>query len=103
MRKTFLMTLLLFITLNAIAMPKIRVKHQRNADNFAEIKIINETVKTLVCSIAIDGYKIKFQLTAKAHSKWYKATDQRFNYKNFRVWCDYASLHPNYYSLPTNH
>ena len=96
MRLNFLFFLLIFVTLNAVAMPKIMVKHQRNAENFAEIQIINETTKALVCSIAIDGYKIKLKLAAKAYSKWYKATDQRFNYKHFRVWCDYATLHPNF-------
>ena len=78
------------------ASPKILVKHQRNIQNLAEIQIVNQTMKHLVCYVAIDGHKIYFRLPARQPSKWYVATSERFNHTNFSTWCDHLSLHPKY-------
>jgi len=79
-----------------LAMPKISIKHQRTADDYAQIQVVNEINLPLICHVAIDGHKIRFQLKPHNASKWYKATDKRFNYEHFSVWCDYLSLHPEY-------
>ena len=96
MIKTTGYLVLLLLSASVIAMPKILVKHKRSLDNFAQIQVVNETAEKLICHIAINGQKVKFRLNARQHSKWYKATDTRFNYKNFSTWCDYLSLHPEY-------
>jgi len=88
--------ILLSLSINALAMPKIKVKHQRNIKNFAEVQVSNDTMENLICYVAIDGYKVFFRLKAIESSKWYTATDTRFNHKNFSVWCDYLKLHPKY-------
>ena len=88
-------TLLLFTT-SAVAMPKINIKHQRNIKGFAEVQVSNSTMENLICHVSIDGYKILFKLKAIETSKWYTATDKRFNHTNFSVWCDYLKLHPQY-------
>jgi hypothetical protein len=90
----FLIALLL--STSALAMPKIAVKHQRNANGFAQAQVSNSTMENLICYVAIDGYKIFFRLKAMETSKWYAATDIRFNHTNFSVWCDYLKLHPKY-------
>ncbi len=87
---------LLFISPAALTMPKITVTHQRTVDDYAQIQVTNDTNKKLACSIAIDGYKIKFRLMPQLSSIWYKATDKRFNHTHFSVWCDYLALHPSY-------
>lgn len=91
---TFL--ILLLYTANAFTMPKINVKHQRNRENFAEVQVSNLTMEKLICHVAIDGYKLPFKLKAMEISKWYTATDIRFNHTNFSVWCDYLKLYPQY-------
>jgi hypothetical protein len=78
------------------ASPKVMVKHHRNAKNLAEIQVINKTIERLICYVAIDGHKIYFRLQAMQPSKWYVATDERFNHTNYSTWCDYLSLHPKY-------
>ncbi|WP_231731451.1 hypothetical protein [Colwellia sp. TT2012] len=88
-------TLLLFIT-SAIAMPKIMVKHQRNVKGFAEVQVSNGTMENLICHIAIDGHKVLFRLKAIESSRWFTATDVRFNHSHFSVWCDYLKLYPKY-------
>lgn len=88
--------LLLFMTNNALAMPKITVNHQRNIQGFAEIRVTNNTIENLICYVAIDGHKILFHLKAIEISRWFKATDVRFNHTHFNVWCDYLKLHPKY-------
>ena len=65
---------------NAFAIPKIDTIYGKNEEGFARVKIINETTK----------------LPIRAHSKWYKATDRRFNHTDFSIWCDYIELHPEY-------
>jgi len=88
--------ILFLLSTSALAMPKINVKHQRNIKGFAEIQVSNATMENLICYVAIDGYKILFRLKAIESSKWYTATDIRFNHTNFSVWCDYLKLHPKY-------
>ena len=94
--KLFMIALLLLQTTNALAMPKINVKHQRNINGFAEIQVSNDTSENLICYVAIDGHKIFFRLKAIEYSKWYAATDIRYNHTHFSVWCDYLKLHPKY-------
>ena len=94
--KLITFSLLLLSTTSALAMPKINIKHQRNAKDFAEVQVNNLTMDHLICYVAIDGHKLRFRLQAMAYSKWYTATDTRFNHTNFSVWCDYLKLHPNY-------
>lgn len=84
------------LTTNALAMPKINVKHQTNIKGFAEVRVSNATMENLICHVAIDGHKILFRLKAIGTSKWYTATDTRFNHTNFSIWCDYLKLHPKY-------
>ncbi|TMM45799.1 hypothetical protein FCS21_07805 [Colwellia ponticola] len=88
--------LFLLLTTSVSAMPRIDVKHQRNINGFAEIQVSNATTENLICHVAIDGYKILFRLQGMGYSKWYTATDKRFNHTNFSVWCDYLKLHPKY-------
>ena len=87
---------LLFFTTSLLAMPKINVKHQRNAKGFAEAQVSNLTMEQLICHVAIDGYKLRFKLKAMEFSRWYTATDILFNHTNFSIWCDYLKLYPNY-------
>jgi len=88
--------ILLTLSLPSTAKPNIQVKHQRNTKNLAEIQVINQTSKALICYVAIDGQKIKFKLQPKQFSKWYQATEPSFNYKSFSTWCDYLFLYPKY-------
>lgn len=81
-------------------MPDIRVEYGKTLEGMVRIKVINETNRDLACYVGIDGRKIKFRLPRHNHSKWYKATDRRFNYKSFSTWCDYIEQHPEY--LPRN-
>ncbi|MCW8832246.1 MAG: hypothetical protein OQK09_03870 [Colwellia sp.] len=94
--KFLLCFMLLTISFSSLAKPKFLVKHQRNTKNLAEIQIINQTTKALVCHVAIDGYKIRFRLQPRQPSKWFTATKPSFNYSNFSTWCDYLSLYPKY-------
>lgn len=79
-----------------MAMPKIVVKHQNNRDGFAMMNVTNKTTAKLICSVTIDGHKRMFRLNALRQSKWFTATDKRFNHTHFSVWCDYLSLHPKH-------
>ncbi len=94
--KVFMFFMLLAINIPLHAAPKITVKHNRNAQDLAMIQITNQTIKNLVCYVAIDGHKIYFRLPARLQSKWYSATDTQFTHMNFSTWCDYLSLHPKY-------
>jgi len=76
-------------SINSYASPKISITYDINPQNFAKIKVKNETMRILGCYVAIDGYKKKFTLTALASSRWIKATDTRFKYTDFSVFCDY--------------
>lgn len=90
--------ILMILSFSANAQPKFILEHQRNNNNLAEIQITNQTGEVLICSVAIDGHKIYFRLPGYQPSLWYNATDPRFNYKNFSVWCDYIYLYPKYQS-----
>lgn len=92
MKKEYLLIsiLSLFIVNIALAKPRISTVFGKSLDDFSRIKVINETTDNLICYVAIDGRKIKFRLASRGVSRWYKATDKRFNYTHFRAWCDYA-------------
>ena len=93
--KTIIYSILLMYSTSAFALPKILVQHKRTK-NLAEIRVTNQTNETLICYVAIDGYKVYFRLHSRQPSKWYKATDPRFNYNHFSTWCDYLSSHPEH-------
>ena len=76
--------------------PRITNTFGYSLTGFARIKIKNETPKNLACWVAIDGFKKKFRLPANTTSQWITTNDKRFNYANFRTWCDYIELHPEY-------
>ena len=80
----------------SLAKPKITVEHDFTLKGFAKVRVTSEETERLVCYVAIDGYKIKFTLTARQSSRWYQATDKRFNHTNISTWCDYLSKHPEY-------
>ena len=93
----FLVFVVLFIFFSfSYAKANFSVVHGKNHEGLAQVKIVNETKAALACYVAIDGYKIKFSLPAYSSSKWYKAVDRSFNYRNFSTWCDYLELHPEY-------
>jgi len=87
---------ILLITNNVHAKPKTKTIYGRSLDGFPRVKIKNNTTESLACYVAVDGYKVKFRLQALRESKWYTATDKRFNYRNFSTWCDFLTLHPEY-------
>lgn len=95
MVKIFCYLMIVLLSFNAFSGPKTTVKHQRNADGFAQIQVINGSMEKLICHVAIDGHKIKFRLMPLQPSQWFTATDTRFNHKSFSVWCDYLDLHQN--------
>ena len=87
--KCILVLMLLVVTTIALAGPRISVEYGMDRQKFVKIKVKNETRRTLACYVAINGIKKKFKLTALAKSRWYRATDERFNYTDFSVFCDY--------------
>ncbi|PCH97377.1 MAG: hypothetical protein COB83_02580 [Gammaproteobacteria bacterium] len=95
-RNFVLACLLLVFSTSVIALPNFSVQFKRNAKNIAEVQITNQTLRSLVCYVAIDGRKIFFLLRTFEPSKWYKATDPAFNYSHFSTWCDYLYLYPEY-------
>ena len=92
----YFFTTLIIISPITMALPKVTVSFDESLDGFARVKIQNETFEPLACFVAIDGHKAKFQLLAKSSSRWFSATDKRFNYRNFSTWCDYLDVHPAY-------
>ena len=92
---------LLFFMTFAQAKPKITVITNYSLDNFARIKVLNETTHRLACYVAIDGFKIKFRLQPKRASIWFKANDTRFKPSSFSYWCDYLELYPQYKKYKT--
>lgn len=78
-----------FITFNIQAYPKITVSYEIDKQSYTRVKVKNETRRVLGCYVAIDGHKKKFKLSSLATSQWYTATDVRFNYTDFSVFCDY--------------
>ncbi len=94
--KLFALITALLFSVSALSMPKITVKHQHNAKGFAQVQVSNDTMENLICHVAIDGNKVLFRLKAIEYSKWFTATDIRYNHSNFSIWCDYLKLHPKY-------
>ncbi|GAA6171275.1 hypothetical protein NBRC116592_09450 [Colwellia sp. KU-HH00111] len=92
----FIFIILLLFSSSVAAFPKISVQHQRSIENLAEIQVTNQTDKTLICYVAIDGHKLFFRLQPQQASLWYTATDPRFNHSQFSTWCDYLVLYPKY-------
>ena len=90
------LTVIFLLAFEVNAMPKIKIVHDRNTQDYARVRVTNETREELLCYVAIDGYKIKFRLPPLNSSKWYKATDTRFNASHFSIWCDYMDLYPQY-------
>jgi len=93
--------IILFVLLLSLVLPlqakvKITILHGKSQEGFVRVKIKNETNAALACYVAIDGRKVKFTLPPFLTSKWYQATDSRFNYRHFSTWCDYLELHPEY-------
>ena len=88
--------LLILISFTNHALPKFKVLKNKNAQGISRIKLTNETNSTLACFIAIDGYKKKFILGPFNDSKWYAATDIRFNHTDFRTWCNLLEFYPHY-------
>jgi hypothetical protein len=68
-------------------------KFDINTEEYTRAKIINNSNKALACYIAIDGYKVKFNLLARQHSKWYKATDKQLTYTAFSSHCNHIKKH----------
>lgn len=93
-----IIVLVTFLLMSSVAQakPKIKSVFGHNLKGFARIKVINESTADLACYVAINGFKKKFRLPPLKESKWYAATDKRFNYKHFSTWCDYIDLHPEY-------
>ena len=91
-----LMVLILAISPRGYAIPHITTEFDRNIEGFVRAKVVNQTPRVLACYLAIDGHKIKFRLPARAHSRWFKATDKRFTPKSFSTWCDYIERYPEY-------
>ena len=87
--RIFTVLLCCAFSIDSYASPKISITYDINPQNFARIKVKNETLRVLGCYVAIDGYKKKFTLTALASSRWIRATDTRFKYTDFSVFCDY--------------
>jgi len=88
-KRHLLYFLMFFFSIPSYASPKITVSYEVDQHMFTRVKVKNETRRVLGCYVAIDGHKRKFKLTSLATSKWYKATDTRFNYTDFSVFCDY--------------
>lgn len=94
--KTFTLFSTIILSTSVLSMPKTTVKNQRNINGFVELQVSNSTMENLICHVAIDGHKTLFRLKAIESSRWFTATDIRFNHTNFSVWCDYLKLHPKY-------
>jgi hypothetical protein len=88
--------ILLIISPLSWSLPKVTVTFNKTAAGFTQVKIRNETLESLACFVAIDGFQKKFQLRAKSSTQWITATDTRYNYQNFSTWCDYLDVHPKY-------
>ena len=91
-----IISLCLLIPMLCEAKPRTRNEYDVNNENFARVKVFNETREALLCYVSIDGYKIRFRLSPRGQSIWYKATDTRFNYTDFHTWCDYLSNYPQF-------
>lgn len=94
--KIIALTLTIFFCADVSSMPNIVAEKSYSLENYPRLRVKNETNRRLACYVAIDGYKLKFILNAFGMSRWYKATDRRFDHSHFSVWCDYLELHPAY-------
>jgi len=92
---TFVFSLLNF-SADVQAKPYVYVEHGHNQAGFARSRITNKTTQDLACTMSIDGYKIKYVLTALATSKWYTATEKNYNHTHFSSWCGYLTLYPTF-------
>lgn len=93
----WLVLILLCVYLPAVyAGPSIKAEFGRTLEGHVRVKVINETNRELACYVAIDGWKMKFRLPPRVHSRWYKATDKRFTVESFSTWCDYIELYPEF-------
>jgi hypothetical protein len=93
-------TVLLIISPISWGLPKVVVAYNKTTAGITQVRIENKTAGILACFVAIDGFKTKFQLRARARTQWISATDTRFNYRNFSTWCDYLDIHPKYKAYP---
>lgn len=73
-----------------IAKPYIQTIFNVTSEHITRAQVINKTNQQLTCYIAINGKKIAFLLGPMQRSVWYKATDPRYQYKDFSTWCDYS-------------
>lgn len=82
-KKLFALITALLFSFSALSMPKIAVKHQRNAKGFAQVQVSNSTMENLICHVANDGNKVLFRLKAIEYSRWFTATDIRNNHTKY--------------------
>lgn len=94
--KYFIYLFLFTLSPLASALPKIAIAYNKTAEGFMRTQIKNETLEQLACYVAIDGFKRKYQLRPRSTSRWFTATDTKFNYTDFKIWCDYLEVHPKY-------
>jgi len=99
-KNSFLMVLYFIISsslsFNVSALPKIKITRDTTAEGIPRIKVKNETVLTLACYVAIDGYKKKFLLMPFTVSRWYFATSKHYDHTSFSTWCDSLEFYPEY-------
>lgn len=88
--------LLGLFTSSIFAAPHIAINNGRNNDGFARVQVVNKSGRDLACYVSINGYKMRFHLPIATSSKWYKATDIRFQHTDFSSWCGYIENHPEY-------
>ena len=91
-----LLCLLLLVPYVYGARPHIETIFGKTNEQLTRAKVINKTSLELACYLAIDGYKIKFRLPPFQASKWYKATDHRYNHRDFSTWCDDIKNYPEF-------
>ena len=94
--KIFYLIIASLFTVGVYAKPKITVHKSFDTNNFAQIKITNETIKELACYVAIDGQKIRFRLLPRRNTRWFKANDTRFPLSAISTWCDFIELYPHF-------
>ncbi|MBA6328948.1 hypothetical protein H4J46_13560 [Colwellia sp. MB02u-6] len=64
------------------ALPKITLTFGESSNGFSQVKIKNETEKSLAYFVAIDGYKAKFRLRMRLISRWITTTDTGYTYQD---------------------
>lgn len=93
---SLLAVILLFVVFHSEAKPHTSTVYSKNLEGHVRVKIINEMSRTLACFVAIDGYKMKFRISALHASKWYSATHKSYKYTDFSTWCGDIKLYPAY-------